>query len=106
MMNCECLTTAGDGCDNMVLKICGHRPDCPEFRIDSKVFCANVRLEAQLIADQMALREDSPTERQLVKAKQLLNEMLNYLDTSDTTYIAATSIFHNQIRQFIRGENV
>ncbi len=54
---CKCFTTAGDAHDNTVLMICGHRPDCPEFKIIPHEFAENVLKEAKRISDKILLEE-------------------------------------------------
>jgi len=54
---CKCFSIAGDASDNTVLMICGHRPLCPEFKINPHEFAENVRIEAQRISDKILLDE-------------------------------------------------
>lgn len=95
---CKCLTTAGDELDNMVLMICDHRPDCPEFKIDKHAFAANVRAEAEKIAERVLISEmpklkamyvpKKPKEMPAVCEEKVQLALFNYLNRKGHKIIA------------------
>jgi hypothetical protein len=63
---CECLQTGGDAFDNTVLMICGHRPACPEFKINPREFAENVQDAAKRMSDKILLDEMPKEKKKLI----------------------------------------